>query len=193
MTLRVSPAQALYWTISLFDQPLAELADSVGHRSGLPRFRLGSCVLGRAAVLCVLLCLPLLGGCEYVEKARRTSDLVVTTSQFYKVEALVQANIERRRLRSARCYSPLLTPATISAAAVDSRLGPSWVDELLRDCPQFAAFLSELTLRRGLSAGLLPPRDAVNNDREGADAGSSSPLPLPSPAVDDTATAEPPA
>jgi len=103
--------------------------------------------------------LPVLAGCQYVDKARAASDAVVSVSEYYKVEALVQADIERRRLRKARCYSPLLTPATVSAAAIDGRLGAGWIDELLADCPQFAAFLSELTFRRAASAGLLPARD----------------------------------
>ena len=101
-----------------------------------------------------------------MDRARTVSDAVVGVSQYYKVEALVQADIERRRLRKARCYSPLLTPATISAAATDARLGADWVNELLDDCPQFAAFLSDLTFRRAASAGLLPLRDrpaAENN------------------------------
>src|SRR5512134_3576556 len=109
-----------------------------------------------AAMACAVSCLPALAGCEYIDRARGASDLVITASQFYKLEALVQSDIERRRVRSARCYSPLLTPATISAAAVDTRLGAAWIDELLRDCPQFAAFLSELTRRRGLYGSLLP-------------------------------------
>jgi hypothetical protein len=100
-------------------------------------------------------CLPVLAGCQYVDNARALSDAAVAVSEYYKVEALVQADIERRRLRKARCYSPVLTPSTISAAAVDTRLGSAWIDELLADCPQFAAFLSELTFRRGLNAGLL--------------------------------------
>jgi hypothetical protein len=103
---------------------------------------------------CALLSLPALASCTYIDRARTAGDMMVTASQFYKLEALVQADVERRRLRSARCYSPLLTPATISGAAVDARLGEPWVDELLRDCPQFAAFLSELTIRRGRSAAL---------------------------------------
>jgi hypothetical protein len=121
--------------------------------------RAGRAIRGRPAELCILACLPVLAGCQYVDNARAASDAVVSVSEYYKVEALVQADIERRRLRKARCYSPLLTPATISAAAIDGRLGAGWIDELLGDCPQFAAFLSELTFRRGLSAGLLPARD----------------------------------
>jgi hypothetical protein len=121
---------------------------------------------------------PVLAGCQYVDRARAASDAVVGVSQYYKVEALVQADIERRRLRKARCYSPLLTPATISAAANDSRLGAGWIDDLLRDCPQFAAFLSELTFRRAASAGLLPARDrpaAENGDPAQAAAPHLSP------------------
>lgn len=101
--------------------------------------------------------LPLLAGCTYVERARRGSELVVGVAEQYKLETLVQADIERQRVRAARCYSPLLTPATISAAATDGRLGSSWVDGLLRDCPQFGAFLSELMVRRARGAGLVPP------------------------------------
>ena len=90
-------------------------------------------ILGRVAAPCVVASLPVLAGCQYVDRARTVSDAVVGVSQYYKVEALVQADIERRRLRKARCYSPLLTPATISAAATDARLGADWVNELLDD------------------------------------------------------------
>jgi hypothetical protein len=114
----------------------------------------------RPLALCIIVALPMLAGCTYVDRARRGSDLVVTAAQHYKLQALVQADIERQRLRAARCYSPLLTPATISAAAADDRLGPSWVDGLLRDCPSFAAFVSELMIRRGRAAGLIAPAAA---------------------------------
>ncbi len=106
----------------------------------------------RALLLAVPLCL--IAGCSYIERARDGSDLAVGVAERFKLEALVQADIERQRLRAARCLSPLLTPATISAAAVDSRLGTFWVDGLLADCPQFAAFVSELMLRRAQAAGL---------------------------------------
>jgi hypothetical protein len=128
-------------------------------RGNLRPGRAGRAILGRPAKLCILACLPVLAGCQYVDNARAVSDAVMAVSEYYKVEALVQADIELRRLRKARCYNPMLTPSTISAAAVDSRLGSGWIDELLADCPQFAAFLSELTFRRGLSSGLLPARD----------------------------------
>jgi hypothetical protein len=140
--------------------------------------RCARAILARPAALCVLASVPVLAGCQYLDRARAASDAVVGVSQYYKVEALVQADIERRRLRKARCYSPLLTPATISAAANDSRLGAGWIDDLLRDCPQFAAFLSELTFRRAASAGLLPARDrpaAENGDPARAAAPHLSP------------------
>lgn len=104
--------------------------------------------------LCLIAALPVLAGCSYVERARQGTDLVVGVAERYKLEALVQADIERQRLRAARCLSPLLTPATISAAAMDGRLGMPWVDGLLSDCPQFAAFLSELMVRRVQATGL---------------------------------------
>ena len=107
--------------------------------------------------LFIIVALPLLAGCTYVDRARRGADLVVGVAEQYKLETLVQADIERQRVRAARCYSPLLTPATISAAATDGRLGPTWVDGLLRDCPQFGAFLSELMVRRARAAGLVTP------------------------------------
>jgi hypothetical protein len=119
----------------------------------------GRAIHARPAALLAFACLPVLAGCQYLDKARAASDAAVAVSEYYKVEALVQADIERKRVRRARCYNPMLTPATISAAAVDSRLGSGWIDELLADCPQFAAFLSELTFRRELSAGLLAARD----------------------------------
>ena len=139
-----------------------------------------------AAMACALLCLPALAGCAYIDRARTASDLAVTASQFYKLEGLVQADIERRRLRSARCYSPLLTPATISGAAVDTRLGQPWVDELLRDCPQFAAFLSELTVRRGQSAGFAASRGSVGEYSPPV----ASIWTLPDPAVESTIEGE---
>ena len=92
-------------------------------------------LLARSAALCVLACSPVLVGCQYVDKVRAASDAVANVSEYYEVEALVQADLERRRLRKARCYSPLLTPATISAAAADGRLGAGWIDEFLGDCP----------------------------------------------------------
>jgi hypothetical protein len=149
MTPRVSPARKRDWPTGLSAQPGAALRDGMALPSSLPHRPPSRLVFGRAAILCVVLCLPAVAGCQYIETARGMSDLAVTTSQFYKLESLVQLDIERRRVRSARCYSPLLTPTTISAAAVDSRLGYGWVDELLRDCPQFAAFVWELTRRRG--------------------------------------------
>jgi hypothetical protein len=140
--------------------------------------RAARAILARPTALCVLASVPVLAGCQYLDRARAASDALVGVSQYYKVEALVQADIERRRLRKARCYSPLLTLATISAAANDSRLGAGWIDDLLRDCPQFAAFLSELTFRRAASAGLLPARDrpaAENGDPAQAAAPHLSP------------------
>lgn len=124
----------------------------------------------------LIVALPLLASCSYVERGRRGSELVVGVAEQYKLEALVQADIERQRVRAARCYSPLLTPATISAAANDGRLGPSWIDGLLRDCPQFGAFLSELMVRRGRAAGLVPP-SAVAMQLPGL--GSQAPLARP--------------
>ncbi|MBK8174236.1 MAG: hypothetical protein IPK66_02785 [Rhodospirillales bacterium] len=101
--------------------------------------------------------LPVLANCSYIEKVRTITDTAVGVSQRATIETLVQANIERQRVRRARCFSPLITPATLSGAAVDQRLGSAWIDELLRDCPDFAAFLSELTFRRAVSAGILAP------------------------------------
>lgn len=142
-------------------------------------------ILGRAAAPCVVASLPVLAGCQYVDRVRAASDAAVNVAQYYKVEALVQAEIERRRLRKARCYSPLLTPATISAAATDARLGAGWVNELLDDCPQFAAFLSDLTFRRAASAGLLPAHDRPAAENGAADQfGVQAMTPHPSPAVE---------
>lgn len=125
----------------------------------------------RALCLCALsiACAPLMGGCSYIEQARRTSDIAVEVGQHYRLEALVQADIERRRLRAARCHSPLLTPSALGAAAIDERLGERWVDELLRDCPGFGSFLSDLTLRRARQSGVIlpaPPEAPVDAPRD---------------------------
>lgn len=96
----------------------------------------------------------LVSGCSTLEKARGVSDAAVAGKESLSLQALRQAQIERQRARAARCHSPLLTPATISAAAADAHLGEAWVEELLRDCPEFSTFLSNLVLKRARMAGL---------------------------------------
>lgn len=113
------------------------------------------CVLRPLPFAFVVLTGVLFSGCSYVDRARQGTDLVVGVAEQYRLETLVQADIERQRVRAARCYSPLLTPATLSAAAEDARLGPAWVDDLLRDCPRFGAFVSELMMRRARAAGIV--------------------------------------
>lgn len=93
-------------------------------------------------------------GCSAVWKVRDFADTVVKIQNELGLEALKQADIERQRLRAARCYSPALTPAALSAAAQDADLGDAWVAELLQDCPQFSVFLSNLVMARAESAGL---------------------------------------
>ena len=115
--------------MGLSAQPLAELRDGIALRSSLPRRPPSRRVFGRAAMLCVLVCLPLVAGCQYFETARGMSDLAVTTSQFYKLESLVQLDIERRRVpkrgatvrcsprqRSAR---PPLTAGSVAAGLMN--------------------------------------------------------------------------
>jgi hypothetical protein len=82
------------------------------------------------------------------------SEVAIVGKESLSLQALRQAQFERHRARAARCHSPLLTPATISAAAGDPDLGEPWVEELLRDCPEFSAFLSNLVLKRARTAGL---------------------------------------
>ena len=132
---------------------------------------MSSCLRRALRPWAAFLALSLFAGCSYVDQARRTADMAAEASQFYQVEALVQADIERKRLRKARCYSPLLDPATMSAAAADPRLGTPWVDELLRDCPTFSAFIADLTRRRARNSGLPPLLD-----RQTADPGATSVL-----------------
>jgi hypothetical protein len=120
---------------------------------------MSSCLRRALTPWAAFLALPLLAGCSYLDQAWRAADLPAEGSQSYQVEALVQADIELKRLRNARCYSPLLDPATMSAAAADPRLGTPWVDELLRDCPTFSAFIANLTLRRARNSGLPPLLD----------------------------------
>ena len=56
-----------------------------------------------------------------MEKIRGLADAAVVGNESLSIEALRQAHVERRRLRAARCHSPLLTPATLSAAASELR------------------------------------------------------------------------
>ncbi len=95
-------------------------------------------------------------GCSYVDQARRASDVAVEVAQQGTMQAVIEANIERQRVRRLRCLSPLLTPATISGAAMDPRLGRPWVDELMRDCPAFSAFIAETALSRARAAITAP-------------------------------------
>lgn len=118
-----------------------------------PRRRTPVC--GRAAVMMALL--PAVAACAYVERGRAISDAALSTTHEATLGALVEAEEQRLRLRRRRCYNPMLTPAAISAAAADPRLGAAWVAELFADCPQFAAFVSEQMLQRGAQAGLLLP------------------------------------
>jgi len=90
-------------------------------------------------------------------KVRSVADTAIAVQHQFELEALRQAGIERQRLRSARCHSPLLTPAALSAAAEDSDLGAAWVEELLRDCPQFSTFLSNLVVSRAARTGIPLP------------------------------------
>jgi len=92
--------------------------------------------------------------CSNLEKARTVADVVVANTRNFNLQALLQAEIERQRLRKLRCHSPLLNPSSISGAAVHPNLGRAWVDELLRDCPEYAAFVAELVLRRAENAGV---------------------------------------
>lgn len=98
-----------------------------------------------------------ISGCSNIWKVRGFADTAVSISHQLDLEALRQAEIERQRLRSARCYSPLLTPAALSAAAEDADLGADWIEELLRDCPQFSAFLSNLVVSRAARTGITLP------------------------------------
>jgi hypothetical protein len=98
--------------------------------------------------------LGLISGCSTIEKVRTVSDVAIVGKESLSLQALRQAQLERHRARAARCHSPLLTPAIISAAAADPGLGELWVEELLRDCPEFSAFLSNLVLKRARMAGL---------------------------------------
>lgn len=98
-----------------------------------------------------------LAGCSHIEKVRGVSDAAIAVQHKLDLEALKQVEIERQRVRKARCYSPLLTPAALSAAAEEPLLGEPWVEELLVDCPQFSAFLSNLVILRARGAGLTLP------------------------------------
>ena len=96
----------------------------------------------------------LISACSSVEKARKTTDILVSSKQRLNLDAILQAEVERQRIRKLRCHSPFLSPMAISGAASHPHLGRAWVDELLRDCPEYSAFISELVLRRAERAGI---------------------------------------
>jgi hypothetical protein len=87
-----------------------------------------------------------LSGCGTLDKARVISDLGIEKAHNLNVDTLVEAEIERQRFRRARCYSPLLSPAAVVSGTMDHRLGRPWLNELLRDCPQFSALIAMLVV-----------------------------------------------
>lgn len=101
----------------------------------------------------ICICSGALAACSMVQKVSGVSDAAILGMDSLSLQALRQAQAERHRVRAARCHSPLLTPATLSAAAADAELGEAWVEELLRDCPEFSTFLSNLVVKRARMAG----------------------------------------
>lgn len=99
----------------------------------------------RAVVIFVVVS-SILSGCGTLNKARVISDLGIEKAHNLNVDALVEAEIERQRFRRARCYSPLLSPAAVVSGTMDVRLGRPWLNELLRDCPQFSALIAMLVV-----------------------------------------------
>lgn len=108
-------------------------------------------------LVCFLAICSAVAGCSNLEKIRSLSNAAVAGNESVSLEILRQAQVERQRIRTARCHSPLLTPATISAAAAHADLGDTWIEELLRDCPQFSTFLSNLVVKRARMAGVCAP------------------------------------
>lgn len=102
-------------------------------------------------VSALLLSVP---ACSNLDKARTATDVVVANKKNFNLQALLEAEIERQRVRKLRCHSSLLNPSAVSGAAYHPSLGREWVDELLRDCPDYAAFVADLVLRRAQDAGL---------------------------------------
>lgn len=105
-------------------------------------------------MLVSLMLIGVLASCSQIEKIRSISGAAIAIQHKVDLEALKQVEIERQRARKARCYSPLLTPAALSAAAEEPLLGQAWIEELLVDCPAFSAFLSNLVILRARDAGL---------------------------------------
>jgi hypothetical protein len=112
-------------------------------------------VASGAALILVVAALP---ACSYVERGRALSDAALIGSHEAAMTAVAEAQEERLRLRRRRCFNPLLTPAVLADAAADPRLGPAWIDELLQDCPQFAALLSQHLLQRAERPAPFPCR-----------------------------------
>ena len=98
--------------------------------------------------LSIIFSLIFVTSCTAVDKIRKANDVAIANYHHFSVEALVQAEIQRQRLRKFRCYSPLMYPAALVAAATDNRLGDEWLDELFRDCPQFAFLISNLVVKQ---------------------------------------------
>lgn len=99
----------------------------------------------------------IVAACSGLDKTRKVTDVVVANKKNLNLRALIEAETERQRIRKLRCHSPLLSPSIVSEAALHPRLGPAWVAELLRDCPEYGAFVNELVLQRAATAGVAPP------------------------------------
>ncbi len=96
-------------------------------------------------VLAVLVLGAILASCAPIQ---RQVDVVVAVVIEKNQQALVAAQRERRRLVMMRCHNPMLTPSAVSRAAANPNLGPAWVDQLLKDCPQFHNFIAGLAARK---------------------------------------------
>ncbi len=105
-------------------------------------------------VLCWVAIAFVLSGCSNLEKVRSFSDAAILGKESLSLQVLRQGQVQRQRMRAARCHSSLLTPATVSAAAADAGLGDAWVEELLHDCPEFSTFLSNLVVKRASTVGI---------------------------------------
>lgn len=107
------------------------------------------------SLLALVLALFALGACAgKLQSARNVVDLSLAVAVEAKQQLIAEAQVERLRIRAFRCFNPVLTIDAVSRAALNIKLGDAWIDELLDDCPQFSAFISDLVVRRAKEAGL---------------------------------------
>ncbi len=90
-------------------------------------------------------------------EGRALTDSAVALKHAAEDRVIQEAEVERQRLRAARCG--LINLGAFARNA--SRMGPAWVGELLRDCPEFRRLIESLSLDMLEDRGIRPQASSL--------------------------------